>query len=222
VRCFGWVGDMDPSTISMNSGDVNLFIQENDMNVLVILGSPRRNGNSEILAKAVVQELQRQQTNSIEYIHLNTLKISPCQSCGGCEKTSVCVIRDDMDVLYEKVDAADRLFLVSPVYFYGPSAQSKTFIDRFQARWSRKYLLEKPFRQDDDRKGYLLATAATKGEKVFDSSLLIAKSFFDAINVKFGGSLLVRSVDKAGVIRERAEEMRRATDFGRDIAAGLI
>jgi multimeric flavodoxin WrbA len=192
------------------------------MNILIILGSPRRNGNSEILARTVVQELEQQQTNSIEYVHLNKLKISPCQSCGGCEKTSVCVIRDDMDVLYEKVDAADRLFLVSPVYFYGPSAQSKTFIDRFQARWSRKYLLEKPFREGDDRKGYLLATAATKGEKVFDSSLLIAKSFFDAINIKFGGSLLVRSVDKAGVISERPDELMRATAFGHDIVEGRI
>jgi multimeric flavodoxin WrbA len=192
------------------------------MNILVILGSPRRKGNSETLARTVVQELEQQQTNTIEYIHLNKLKISPCQSCGGCEKTSVCVIRDDMDILYEKVDAADRLLLVSPVYFYGPSAQSKTFIDRFQARWSRKYLLEKPFREGEDRKGYLLATAATKGEKVFDSSLLIAKSFFDAINIKFGGSLLVRSVDKAGVIRERPDDLMRATAFGRDIAAGLI
>ena len=192
------------------------------MNVLIILGSPRRNGNSEILARTVVQELERQQTNSIEYIHLNVLKISPCQSCGGCEKTSVCVIRDDMDALYEKVDAADRLFLVTPIYFYGPTAQCKAFIDRFQARWSRKYLLAKPFREGEDRKGYLLATAATRGEKVFDASLLIAKCFFDAINMAFGGSLLVRSVDKVGVIRERPEEMTRAADFGRDIAAGKI
>jgi multimeric flavodoxin WrbA len=192
------------------------------MNILVILGSPRRNGNSETLARTVVQELELQQTHSIEYIHLNPLKISPCQGCGGCEKTSVCVIRDDMDMLYEKVDAADRLFLVSPVYFYGPSAQSKTFIDRFQARWSRKYLLEKPFRKGDDRKGYLLATAATKGEKVFDASLLIAKCFFDAINMAFGGSLLVRSVDKAGVIKDRNDEILKAKAFGRDIAAGVV
>jgi multimeric flavodoxin WrbA len=213
---------MDPSIISTHSGDILFSLQENDMNVLVILGSPRRNGNSEILARTVVQELERQQTETAEYIHLNKLKISPCQSCGGCEKTSVCVIRDDMDALYEKVDAADRLFLVSPVYFYGPTAQCKTFIDRFQARWSRKYLLQKPFRDGDDRRGYLLATAATKGEKVFDASLLIAKCFFDAINMKFGGSLLVRSVDKAGIIREREDEMMRAAAFGREIGAGLI
>jgi multimeric flavodoxin WrbA len=192
------------------------------MNILVILGSPRKKGNSGILARIVAQELEQEQTNSIEYIHLNSLKISPCQSCGGCEKTAICVIRDDMDALYEKVDAADRLFLVTPIYFYGPSAQIKTFIDRFQARWSRKYLLEKPFREGDDRRGYLLATAATKGAKVFDASLLIAKSFFDAIHVKYGGSLLVRSVDKAGVITERQDELLKAKEFGHDIAAGLI
>ena len=192
------------------------------MKILVVLGSPRRNGNSETLARTVVGEMEQQQTNSVEYIHLNKLKIRPCQSCGGCEKTSVCVIRDDMDALYEKVDAADRLFLVTPVYFYGPSAQTKAFIDRFQARWSRKYLLENPFREGEDRKGYLLATAATKGEKVFDASLLIAKSFFDAINIKFGGSLVVRSVDKAGAIQNRPEEILRAAAFGHDIAEGRI
>ena len=192
------------------------------MKILVVLGSPRRNGNREALARTVVGEMEQQQTNSVEYIHLNKLKIRPCQSCGGCEKTSICVIRDDMDALYEKVDAADRLFLVTPVYFYGPSAQSKAFIDRFQARWSRKYLLEKPFREGEDRKGYLLATAATKGEKVFDASLLIAKSFFDAINIKFGGSLVVRSVDKKGAIQDRLEEISRAAAFGHDIAEGRI
>ncbi len=190
------------------------------MNVLVILGSPRKNGNSEMLAKAVVAELERQQPQAVEYIRLSKLKIEPCRSCGGCAKTSECVIKDDMVALYEKVDAADRLFLVTPIYFYGPSAQCKTFIDRFQARWSRKYLLQTPFREDEDRRGYLLATAATKGEKVFDASLLIARCFFDAINVPFGGSLLVRGVDKTGAIRDRPEELMRAAAFGRDIAAG--
>jgi len=190
------------------------------MNILVILGSPRKNGNSETLARTVVAEMEKEASNTVEYVHLSKMKIAPCKSCGGCTKTAECVIKDDMGSLYEKVDASDRIFLVTPIYFYGPSAQSKTFIDRFQARWSRKYLLETPFREDDDRRGYLLATAATKGEKVFDASVLIAKCFFDAINVRYGGSLLVRSVDKAGVIKDRPDEMARAETFGRDIATG--
>ncbi len=208
-------------TISMPIGSSNYF-QVNVMNILVILGSPRKKGNSEILARTVVAELEKEPANSVEYLHLSKMKIAPCMGCGGCNKTSECVIKDDMGELYQKVDAADRIFLVTPIYFYGPSAQSKTFIDRFQARWSRKYLLETPFREGEDRKGYLLATAATKGEKVFDGSLLVAKCFFDAINVQYGGSLLVRSVDKAGAIKKRSDEMMRAENFGQDIAAGRI
>ena len=192
------------------------------MNVLVILGSPRKNGNSETLARTVAAELEKDPANSVEYLRLSKMKIAPCQSCGGCSKTSECIIRDDMDSLYTKVDEADRIFLVTPVYFYGPSAQSKVFIDRFQARWSRKYLLDTPFREGEGRKGYLLATAATKGEKVFDASLLIAKCFFDAINVDYGGSLLVRSVDKKGAMQEHPDEMLRAQTFGKDIVAGKI
>jgi multimeric flavodoxin WrbA len=192
------------------------------MNILVILGSPRKNGNSETLARTVVAELEKDKSNTVEYIHLSKMKIAPCQSCGGCTKTAECIIKDDMGPLYEKVDAADRLFLVTPIYFYGPSAQCKTFIDRFQARWSRKYLLETAFREGEDRRGYLLATAATKGEKVFEASLLIAKCFFDAINIRYGGSHLVRSVDKSGVIKDRPDELMRAEAFGRDIVAGKI
>lgn len=192
------------------------------MNILVILSSPRKMGNSEILARTVVAELENQGTHTVEYVHLNKLKITPCQGCGGCSKTSECILKDDMKPLYEKVDAADRLFLVTPIYFYGPSAQCKTFVDRFQARWSRKYLLERPFRENEDRRGYLLATAATKGEKVFDGSVLVAKCFFDAISIRYGGDLLVRSVDKAGVIRDHADDMTRAAAFGRDIAAGRL
>jgi multimeric flavodoxin WrbA len=192
------------------------------MNILVILGSPRKNGNSETLARTVVAELEKEKSNSVEYVHLSKMKIEPCRSCGGCTKTAECVIKDDMVPLYEKVDAADRLFLVTPIYFYGPSAQCKAFVDRFQARWSRKYLLDTAFREGEDRKAYLLATAATKGEKVFEASLLIAKCFFDAINIQYGGSLLIRSVDKAGVIKDRPDEMKRAETFGRDIAAGKI
>ena len=70
-------------------------------------------------------------------------------------------------------DAADRILLVSPVYFYALSAQCKLCGDRFQARWSRKYLLKERFRQGEGRKGYLLSTSATKGLKIFDCSILI-------------------------------------------------
>jgi multimeric flavodoxin WrbA len=189
------------------------------MNILVILGSPRKNGNSETLVKTVIEGIEEKILCTVDSIYLHGLKdLHPCRGCGGCEKTGMCVIKDDMIELYEKVDEADIIFLVTPVYFYGPSAQIKTFIDRFQARWSRKYLLKEKTRKEDKRRGYLLATAATKGPKVFEACELIAKSHFDTIDVEYGGEFVVRSVDEKKALSNTTTELKKAQQFGRDIA----
>ncbi len=191
------------------------------MNILVILGSPRKGGNSETAATTVVNELDHQLNATVEYVRLAALDVAPCIGCGGCDKTGVCVVKDDMGEIYLKIDAADIIILSAPTYFYGLSAQIKGCIDRIQARWSRKYLLKVNFRKDDLRKGYLICTAATRGKKLFDGSVLVAKSFFDAIDVDYGGALLVRGVDERGALRDNLEEMDRAQAFARDIAVGF-
>jgi multimeric flavodoxin WrbA len=190
------------------------------MHILIILGSPRQNGNSETLAQAVAAGIRRHPDATLEFVRLNDLRISPCQGCGGCNKTSTCVIDDDMTPLYEKVDACDHLILVSPIYFYGLSAQCKAFIDRFQARWARKYLTGIRFRIDEQRKGYLLATAATEGKKVFDGALLTTSSFLDAIDLELADSLLVRGVDQRGAMDKRNEILDQAMALGAKIATG--
>jgi multimeric flavodoxin WrbA len=187
------------------------------MHTLIILGSPRKNGNSETLAQAVAGGILQHPRTTLEFIRLNDLHISPCQGCGGCNTTSTCVIDDDMTPLYEKVDTCDQLILVSPIYFYGLSAQCKIFIDRFQARWARKYLAGIRFRMDEQRKGYLLATAATEGKKVFDGAVLTARTFFDAIDLELGDSLLIRGVDQRGAVKKRNEILEQATAFGKEI-----
>lgn len=191
------------------------------MNILVILGSPRKGGNSETAATTVVNELDHQLNASVEYVRLAELNVSPCIGCGGCEKTGECVVKDDMAEIYLKLDEADIVILSAPTYFYGLSAQIKGCIDRIQARWSRKYLLKVNVRKDDLRRGYLICTAATRGKKLFDGSVLVAKSFFDAIDVDYGGALLIRGVDERGALRDNLDEIDRAQAYARDIAAGF-
>lgn len=191
------------------------------MHMVIVLGSPRKNGNSEILARAVAEGLEKN-SGTVEYIRLNTLSIRPCQGCGGCDKTGVCVIQDDLTDIYERVDKADRLLLVSPIYFYALSAQAKIFTDRMQARWSRRYNLKERFREGEGRRGYLLATAASKGKKLFESSELTARYLFDALDLECGESLLVNGVDDRGAVREQEGELKRARTFGEDIANGRL
>jgi multimeric flavodoxin WrbA len=187
------------------------------MKILVILGSPRKNGNSETVARLVADQLQQNLDASVDEIRLARHKIAPCIACGGCAKTGLCVIEDDMGELYPVIDTADIILLASPTYFYGLSAQAKGFIDRIQARWSRKYLLGIRLREQDRRRGYLICTAATQGKRLFDGSILVAKSFFDAIDVDYGGELLIRGVDEKGAVQTRPGELQRAGDFVRQI-----
>ena len=107
------------------------------MHMVIVLGSPRISGNSETLARAVAEGVEKH-GGTVEYFRLNTLSIRPCQGCGGCEKSGNCVIKDDMTPMYDKIDKAERLMVVTPIYFYSPSAQIKIFIDRIQARWARR------------------------------------------------------------------------------------
>lgn len=188
------------------------------MKILVILGSPRKKGNSETIAGIVSEKVQQHLGGSVDVVRLAGHKIAPCIGCGGCAKTGLCVIEDDMGDLYPIIDAADIILLASPTYFYGLSAQTKAFIDRIQARWSRKYLLDTRIREQDRRRGYLICTAATQGKRLFDGSILVVKSFFDALDVAYGGELLVRGVDEKGAVQEHPDEVRRAGDFARRIS----
>lgn len=189
--------------------------------MLIVLGSPRKGGNGETLARKVAEAME-QGGSTIEYIRLNELSLRPCQGCGGCDKTGNCVIKDDMTAIFQAVDDADRILLVSPVYFYGLSAQCKIFGDRFQSRWARKYNLKERFREGEGRKGYLLSTAATKGPKIFDCSTLTTRYIYDAMDVEYGGELLVKGVDKRKAVLEIPGEMARAEQFGKDIVDGRI
>jgi len=191
------------------------------MKIAVLLGSPRKNGNSETITQAITAPLEKNGAE-IEHIRLNDLALRGCQGCGGCDKTGICVLKDDMAEVYSSVDSADVVLLSSPVYFYGLSAQCKIFGDRMQARWARKYLLKERYRQGEKRKGYLISSAATKGPKIFQCSILTSRYIFDALDLEYGGEFLVKGVDKRKAVLDHPEEMRRAEEFGKDILAGRI
>ncbi len=101
--------------------------------VLVMKGSPRRHGNSALLAGRLV-EGARSVAAHVESITVNDMNIRPCQACNRCRETGgTCVVRDDMQLLYPKITRADALVIVSPIYWYSVTAQTKLWIDRCYA-----------------------------------------------------------------------------------------
>jgi len=186
------------------------------MKVLIILGSPRKKGNSNLLISKVAEGVEEAGGTS-EIIRLEGLDIHPCLGCGGCEKEGKCVIQDEMQEMYMKIDNADRIIIASPIYFYSVTAQTKAFVDRCQAMWSRKYILNKRLKQDVEKIGYLVSVAATKGERVFESAILTVRYALDAMDFKYGGEYVVRGADKKGVILEMPDVLEQAKEFGKKV-----
>ena len=188
------------------------------MKNLFILGSPRKNGNSATMTQTVAEGILETSGNSIEYIYLNNLNIQPCQGCGGCNKTGECVLNDDMQELYKKTRSADRLFLVSPIYFYSVTAQLKCYIDRCQAQWASKYLIDHGKTKDSHRTGHLLSCAATGGDKLFDGPILIVKCLCDALNIQYGSPLLLRNLEQIDALSKMPDTLTYCRNFGAELS----
>ncbi|AFM26918.1 flavodoxin family protein [Desulfomonile tiedjei] len=185
------------------------------MKVLGIYGSPRKCGNSDILLDEALKGAESAGAD-VSTVYCSDVTVSGCLECGGCDETGECVVDDDMQSIYPKLVEADVIFLSTPIFFYGPTAQAKAVIDRSQALWCRRMLEKKP---EDHKKyasgrGYLIAVGATKGANLFEGIQLVAKYFYDALDMSYEGGLFVRSVEKKGDINNFPEYLKQAFDLG--------
>lgn len=183
------------------------------MKVLGILGSPRREGNTEILLDEALRGAS-DHGGLCEKIILRDLKITPCLEIYKCAEDGVCAIQDEMQGLFPKIIQAERLLLASPIFFYSVPALAKAMIDRCQSLWAKKYILKLPVSPIAERKGVFISVAATRGKKLFDGVRLTVKYFFDAIDVAYSDELLVRGADEKGEVRDQPEALKAAYDLG--------
>ena len=102
---------------------------EKNMKILGLSFSPRKQGNTEILMREVLDSAcgQGAETELYRTVEKN---IRPCDACGHCFKTGECPIEDDMQEVYAKMLSADGILFGTPVYFYNMTAQGKCVIDR--------------------------------------------------------------------------------------------
>jgi len=99
--------------------------------IVIVKGSPRRFGNSAILADQVAAGAEAA-GSTVESFYLHGMDIQPCDACDSCQGVEAidCIIEDDMQTLYPKLRAADAVVYASPIYWFTVSAQIKLFMDR--------------------------------------------------------------------------------------------
>jgi multimeric flavodoxin WrbA len=192
---------------------------ESDMKVLGIMGSPRRKSNTDILLDKALEGAKAAGAE-VEKVLVSKLKISPCLEIYACRKDGNCSIKDDMQLLYEKIMETDHIAFASPIFFYGITSQAKAIIDRCQALWIRKHVLGMGKEDNRVRRGVFISVGATQGKKLFDGAVLTVKYFFDAVGVKYSGDLLVRGVDNKGQIEEHPVALEDAFCLGQELVLG--
>ena len=184
--------------------------------VIIILGSPRRKGNSATLAENVVAGVKKAGA-TVDTYFLHGMDIKPCDACDSCKEDlkAECIIKDDMQELYPKLLQADALVIASPIYWFTVSAQTKLFMDRCYALGSSgEYAL----------KGKRIGIVLTyKASDPFNSGAVNAiRTFQDAykyIGAPIVGMVYGSASDPSEIVANH-ELMDQAFELGRRLAEG--
>lgn len=184
------------------------------MNVLGINGSPRIGGNSGILLDRAL-EGARSAGAKTEKVILNNLKFLPCQECENLRGDGSCIIEDDMQAVYKKIEAADGVILVSPVFFGSLSAQAKMMVDRFQCTWTAKDIAGKEVFKK--KVGAFISVAASDRGDFFDNSKSIVRNLFKTIDTDYNEELFCMGIEKKGDILTHPDCLKKAYELGRRI-----
>jgi len=181
--------------------------------VLGIQGSPRKKGNTHILVEKVLDGA-RDTGATTDLIQLGAMTIHDCTGCHACWEGKDCSRDDDMNGVYPLIIQSDALVFGTPVYWFGPTALMKAFIDRFvyfncpesrpMIRGKRAALVV-PFEDTD-------LEAAAPLVAMFERS-------FAYLEMELTGTLLVPGVGKKGDVLEHPDQLQAAHALGQRLAS---
>lgn len=174
--------------------------------VLILSGSPRKNGNSDILCDEFMKGALSS-GNNVEKIRVAEKNVSYCRACYACRNNGNCVIKDDMADILQKMIDADVIVLASPVYFYSIDAQLKAVIDRTVARWL----------EVKNKEFYYIMTAADEEISAMDTTLACFRGYADCVEgAKEMGVIYGIGAYEKGEIKS-SECMKQAYEMGRNV-----
>jgi len=181
-----------------------------------IVGSPRKNGNVDLLVSEVLKGASSQEAD-IDKVYLNDLNIKPCQSCGVDPYPKYCLYDDDMSLVYELLESYDVIVLGSPVYFDTVSAQVKLMIDRINClmpyvrRSDGSWGFER--RMKKRKKGVFIAVAGE--DQKFNTIQTTVKGFFEWANIELAETILYSDdSNELGSVKNDQQKMSEAFDVG--------
>lgn len=179
------------------------------MKILGVVGSPRRNGNTHVLVSRILAGA-KDEGGETDLLFLNDLTIRECDGCHACWKGKPCSKKDDMNQTYPRISESDVIVFGTPVYWYGPTALMKAFLDRF-------VFFNSPENRGIIRnKGAILAVPFEE-EKSETAELLLGMFHRSLayLEMKILGEVIAPGVTRPGEVRKRREILDQAYELGR-------
>lgn len=175
--------------------------------VLVLSGSPRKGGNSELLCDQFMRGAS-EAGHQTEMISLRDKQINYCTACDACQKNGgTCVQKDDMAKILDKMINAEVIVMATPVYFYTMNAQMKTLIDRTYARYTAV----------SNKEFCFIMTAAVGNKKLLERTLESLRGFTSCLSgSKEKGVIYGTGAWNVGDIK-KSPAMGQALEMGKHI-----
>jgi multimeric flavodoxin WrbA len=181
------------------------------MNVVGFVGSPREGGNTEILVNEVLSGAAEKGAET-KVFNLNVLEIKGCQACRHCKSHEGCIIKDDMQTLYDEIIRADAIVLGSPIYMWQMTAQTKLFIDRLYAlldsNLSPRY---------DDKNMVLVFAQGAEDPNMFKSYIEHTANLFNHGKLQVRDIVVAAGVGAKGDVKQRENVMTQAKNIGQEL-----
>ena len=176
-------------------------------NVVVLVGSVRKNGNTARLAQSFSEGAAK--STNVEIVSVADYNVNPCIGCNSCftREGNQCFQDDDMVQIYEKLRNADIVVIASPVYFYGISAKLKAIVDRLHTPMRTTFRI---------RKLGLLLVGAAELPNLFDPIIMQYQMVLDFFRLESIGTILVRGIKDIGDI-EGSSALKEAYELGKSI-----
>lgn len=177
------------------------------MNIIAICGSPRR-GNTEFILKRFLTKAEESE-HKTGLVLLREKKIAHCNGCFDCEDSGACNMRDDMNIIIERMKTSDLIVFGSSNYFNNVSGIMKDFFDRLNPLRGENNVLA-------GKKAVAIMVGEAPDEKSATASLATIRSAAEILEMAVIGEMYF-AAKKIHDIETNSEMVQKIDDFTKNV-----
>jgi len=208
---------------SIIKSNINNLVPRDE--VLGVGGSPRKNGNSDVLLKQVLSGVSKE---SIEcnLLRLIDIQFQGCIGCEKCRKDKICTgLNDGMSLMYSKIISSKGLVLVSPTHNYNITSWMKAFIDRLYCFYNFQNTRPRAWSSqlaNQDRKAVIIAICEQENTHDMGYTLEAMRTPIEALGYQVIGEQTIFKIFDKGKVKNDSKALEKAFELGQNLANAIM